>query len=77
MQNLLIGIALIVIGIGSVFACVPRGGKKVWFVGNPVLEPVLPVLMIAAVVLGGVLVAGHLTTIDDITMAGSVEESGS
>ena len=77
MENLLIGIALIVIGIGSLFASLPRGSKKVWFAGNPILAPSLPIFMIAAIILGAVLVTGHVTTIDDITLTGAVEGSDS
>ena len=37
-SQLLIGIALVVVGIGLVIACVPRRGKTAWFVGNPILN---------------------------------------
>ena len=56
--QLLIGIALIIIGIGSLIACVPRSGKAAWFVGNSFLEPIVPILMVTTLAVGFVMVAG-------------------
>ena len=77
MEKLLFGIALIMIGIGSLYASLPRGRKRVWFAKNPILAPVLPIFMIAAVILGAVLLTGHVTTIDDITLTGAMDGSPS
>ena len=75
MENLLIGIALIVIGTAWLLVCIPKGENTAWFVGNRFLEPVLPIFMIATVALGLLLVAGYFTTIDDFTFAGNVDNS--
>ena len=75
MQNLLVGITLIIIAIGWLIVCVPRGGKKAWFVGKPFLEPAVPILMIVTALVGLLLVISHLTTIDEIGLTGAVQGS--
>lgn len=66
MQNLLVGITLAIIVMGLLIACIPRGGKKAWFVGKPFLEPAAPILM-----MGLLLVISDLTTIDEIGLSGA------
>ena len=72
-SQLLIGITLIVIGIGLVIACVPRRGKTVWFVGNPILEPILPILIIGMCAIGVIGIASSFSTIDEATVAGTAK----
>ena len=69
-SQLLIGIALVVVGIGLVIACVPRRGKTAWFVGNPILEPMLPILMMAICAIGLMEIVGYFTTMDEMTAVG-------
>ena len=72
LSQLLIGIVLLVIGIGLVIACVPRREKTAWFVGNPILEPILPILMIAICTIGLVEIVGYFTTIEELNVGGTV-----
>ena len=71
LSQFLIGIALVVVGIGSVIACVPRWGKRAWFVGNPILEPMLPILMIAICAIGLIEIVGYFSTMDEMAMVGT------
>lgn len=73
MSQLLIGIALIFAGVGSLLVCLPRKGKKAWFVGMPFLESGVPILMIAMFSIGLILVVAYFTSIDDATLAGAVK----
>jgi hypothetical protein len=74
-SQLLIGITLALIGIGSVTICVPRRGKMAWFVGKPFLEPGVPILIITTFAIGIILIAAYFTTIDSPTLAGVVTHS--
>ena len=68
MSELLIGVALVAMGIGSLIACMPRRGKTAWFIGKPLLESGVPIAMIAMFAIGLILVAAYFTTIDDVTL---------
>lgn len=70
MEQLLIGSALMIIGVVSLLACLPRHGKKAWFVGKPLVESGVPILMIAIFAMGVILIAAYFTTIDNATMTG-------
>jgi hypothetical protein len=70
LSELLIGSTLLVISIGALIACLPRKGKKAWFVGIPFLEPGASILMITAFAIGLILIAAYFTTIDDATLTG-------
>ena len=72
MQNLLVGITLIIIAIGWLKVCIPRGGKKAWFIRKPFLEPAVPILMIGIFAVGLILIIDHLTTIDEFDFSGPV-----
>jgi hypothetical protein len=74
MSQLLIGVVLIFIGVASLIVCLPRKGKKAWFVGKPLFESGVPILMITMFAIGIMLVAAHFTTIDDATLAGAVSK---
>ena len=71
MLQLLIGITSLVIGIGMIVAGVPRGGKTVWFVGNPILEPMLPILIIVVCVIGVIEIAAYFTDIEMAALSGA------
>ena len=73
LSQLLIGITLTVIGIGLVIACVPRRGKTVWFVGNLMLEPLLPILFIGICAIGLIEIAAYFTTIEESTVGGAAK----
>ncbi len=70
MSQLLIGLALLIVGVGSLLLCVPRRGKTAWFVGMPLFESGVPILMIGAFAIGLILIAAYFTTIDDATLVG-------
>ena len=76
LSQLLIGLVLAFIGIGSVAACVPRKGNLAWFVGKPFLEPGVPVAMIATSAIGLILIAAYFTTIDNASLAGVAKQLG-
>jgi cell division protein FtsX len=69
------GIALLVVSVGSVFASIPRHGKTAWFVGKPFLAPFMSILVVAGLTIGLLLIAAYFTTIDDVTLAGAVKKS--
>ena len=71
--QLLIGITLTFIGIGLVIACVPRRGKTVWFVGNLILEPMLPILFISICAIGLIEIAAYFTMIEEATVGGAAK----
>ena len=71
MFQLLIGIIVLVVGIGMIVACVPRGGKTVWFVGNPFLEPMLPILIIVVCAIGVIEIVAYFTDIEEAVLSGA------
>ena len=71
--QLLIGITLTFIGIGLMIACVPRRGKTVWFVGNSILEPILPILIISICAIGLIEIAAYFTAIEEATVSGAAK----
>lgn len=70
MEQLLIGSALMIIGVVSLLVCLPRNGKKAWFVGKPFVESGVPILMIATFAIGAILITAYFTTIDNATLTG-------
>lgn len=75
MLNLLVGITLAIIAIGWLIVCIPRDGKKAWFIGKPFLEPAVPILLIGMFAVGLILIIDHLTTIDEFDFSGPVGDS--
>jgi len=74
-QGLIVGIVLLVVGIGVLLVCRPRGGKSARFVGIPFLEPGVSVLVVACLCLGLILIAGYFTGIDEATLTGMAKGS--
>ncbi len=74
LSQLLIGLTLIIITIGALFACMPRGGKTVWFVGKPFLAPAATILMICTLAIGLLLIVAYFTTIDEATLSGMAKQ---
>jgi hypothetical protein len=70
MSQLLVGITLIAVTIGSMIICLPRKGKTVWFVGKPFLAPAATILMICSLAIGVLLIVAFFTAIDDATLSG-------
>lgn len=70
MEQLLIGSALMIIGVVSLLVCLPRNGKKAWFVGKPFVESGVPILMIATFAIGVILITAYFTMIDNATLTG-------
>ena len=75
MSDLLIGITLMFISIGSVIVWLPRNGKTAWFVGKPFLAPAISNLIVAGLAIGLILIASYFTSIDDATIAGAARRS--
>jgi hypothetical protein len=75
MSELLTGLTLIVISIGALFACAPRGGKSLSFVTKPFIGPGVSIVVVAGLVIGVLLIASYFTTIDDATLTGMVKHS--
>jgi hypothetical protein len=71
LSQLLMGITLTIIGIGLVIACAPRRGKTAWFVGNLILEPMLPILFITICAMGLIEITAYFTGIDEATVSGA------
>jgi hypothetical protein len=69
-SELLLGITLLVVSIGSFFALLPRNGKTAWIVQRPFLAPALTVLVITGLAIGCIEVIAYFTTVDDITLSG-------
>ena len=65
MDQLLIGIVLIAASIGLVLWCRPRNGKKAWFVGKPMLAPLVAIVIVTGLALGVFMIAAQFSTIDD------------
>ncbi len=70
LSQILIGLTLTIIGIGSVILSIPRRETTAWFVGKPFLEPGVPIVIIATLAIGLILVASYFTTIDTVTLIG-------
>jgi hypothetical protein len=75
LQQLLVGVTLVVIATGLLTVWVPRGGKMAWFVEKPVLETGASLLLITTFAVGLVLLASRFTTIDNISMSGKLENA--
>jgi hypothetical protein len=75
LSELLTGIILTFISIGSLIVCYPRRGKKAWFVGKPFLDPGMSILVVTGFVLGLLLIVAYFTTIDDATLTGVARHS--
>jgi hypothetical protein len=73
-SELLFGITLVFITVGSMAICLPRNGKTAWFVHKPFLAPAVSVLIITGLALGLILLAAYFTTIDDATLSGAVKK---
>ena len=71
--ELLIAITLLIIGLGLLIACHPRRGKTAWFVGKPILESGVSVLLVATVAIGLMMLVAYFTTLDDATLAGAAK----
>jgi hypothetical protein len=68
MSQLLIGIVLLVVSLGLLFVCSARGAKRAWFVGVPLLEPSASIVLVTALMLGVLLIAGYFSAIDEMSM---------
>jgi hypothetical protein len=75
MSQLIFGSLLILLGGGSMAACIPRKGKMAWFVGKPFLESGVSVLLIFTFAIGFLLLTAYFTAIDDATLAGAIKHS--
>jgi hypothetical protein len=73
LSELVIGVTLMFIGIGSLIAVLPRRGKTAWFARMPILNSGVPLLMITAFVFGIILTLAYFTTFDDITLRGAAK----
>jgi hypothetical protein len=69
-SELLLGITLLVVSIGSFIALLPRNGKTVRVVQRPFIAPVLTVLVITGLAIGCIEIIAYFTTVDDITLSG-------
>jgi hypothetical protein len=69
-SQLLVGLTLIAVTIGALFACLPRNGKTVWFVGKPFLAPAVTITMICTLAIGVLLIVAYFTAIDEATLSG-------
>ncbi len=56
---------------GSLIGCLPRNGKKAWFVGMPFFDAGVPILILSVFIVGAVLIVAYFTTIDDLTLSGA------
>ncbi len=65
MDQLLIGVVLIAASIGLVIWCRPRNGKKAWFIGKPMLAPLVAIVIVTGLALGVFMIAAQFSTIDD------------
>lgn len=70
LSQLTIGIALVLISLGTLVVCLPRKGKTARFVKTPFLAPAISVVMICELALGLILLAAYFTTIDNATLSG-------
>lgn len=74
MQDLIIGLVLIAVGVVTVLISRPKNGKTAWFVGKPFLAPLVSIAIVASLALGFFMIAAHFTTIDDATIAGAARK---
>ena len=65
MDQLLIGVVLIAASIGLVIWCRPRNGKKAWFIGKPMLAPLVAIVIVTGLALGVFMIAAQFSNIDD------------
>lgn len=65
MDQFVIGIVLIAASVGLVLWCRPRNGKKAWFVGKPMLAPVVAIVIVTGLAMGVFMIAAQFSTIDD------------
>jgi len=70
LSQLLTGLALTGLSIGSLIVFYPRKGKTAWFVEVPILNSAIPILMIGTFAIGLMLVAFYFSTVDDATLTG-------
>jgi hypothetical protein len=75
LENLFIGIVLFVASIAVVLACRPRRGKTVWFVGKPLLAPLVSIVVVAGLAYGVFMVAAHFSDINEGTIGGKKRRS--
>lgn len=71
MDQLPIGIVLIAASIGLVLWCRPRNGKKAWFVGKPMLAPLVAIVIVASLAYGVFMIAAHFSNINEGTIGTS------
>jgi len=73
--QLVSGFVLMLASLGLLMLCVPRHGKKAWFVGLPLIETGVSVVVVTGFVLGLLFIAAYFTAIDDATLAGAAKHS--
>jgi hypothetical protein len=70
LSQLLIGLTLTALSVGSLMVFYPRKGKTAWFVEVPVLNSAIPILMIGTFAIGLMLVAFYFSAVDNATLTG-------
>lgn len=70
MSELLIGAGLMILSFVWLLVSLPRHGRKAWFVGRPLVDSGIPILMITVFAIGVTLLTAYFTTIDDATLSG-------
>ena len=75
LSELFTGIVLTCLSFGAVMICIPRHGKKAWFVGVPFLETGVSILVVTGFVLGLLFITAYFTAIDNATLAGIPKHS--
>ena len=71
-SEILLGIALLVVSFGILFACLPRHGKTAWIARKPFLAPALTIVIIGGLAMGLIEILSYFTTIDDLTLSGKI-----
>ena len=61
---------VLIVSIGAMVALRPRKGVPIWWVRLPFVGPLLTILIVTGIAVGGILLASYFTSIDDINLSG-------
>jgi len=69
-MELISGIMLLLVSLGSLVALYPRDGKPIWWIKTPFVGPSVAILIVTGVAIAAIMLASYFTNIDDVALSG-------
>jgi hypothetical protein len=68
--ELVTSVIVLIVSFSAMVALRPKKGVPIWWVRLPFVGPLVTILIVTGIAVGGVLLASYFTAIDDINLSG-------